>query len=218
MVTRERIFGALGPSTPLEWGQLGASFANDDTRGRRRLGDVLPGTRERPDVIIWEEERIFSDTDANDWTVEALLALDGPGWASLLAGQGSTSRDIHHLDDLVSLWLSADDYRRLRRLASDLGRTGDVDGLMASWLSDEDVRRLGYLVVGMGFAEPRYPVCYAVCSAKRAAQAVLERVGGEPGFSDAEIAAMLDSAADAEDDDVALAATGLDDDIALWPA
>ena len=127
----------------------------------------------------------------------------------MLAGQGFPSRDIHHLDDLVSLWLSADDYRRLRRLAPNRMPTGDVDDLLENWLSDADVRRLGHLVIGMRFAQPRY----AVCSTKRAAQAVLERVGGEPGFSDAEIATMLDSAAADADEDAALAATGLDDDI-----
>ena len=197
MVTLEQMTAAFTAGPSADWIQLGEAFTPWHDGG---LASTATGY------------------SAGGWSVDALLSLDSAGWERVFIDRQFSTEYIHRLHDLVSLWLTDDDYRRLRHLVSAGLNSQDIAGLLSGWLSGNDVQRLGHLAVGMGFEDKRYPVCYAVYSAKRAAQAAWERVYGEPGFSDAEITAMLDSAAADDDDDVALAATGLDDDIALWPA
>ena len=101
---------------------------------------------------------------------EPLLQLDAPGWARVFADNDVDRDFTRRLDRLVAAWLTQDDYRQLREIASkktDLPVGGAAEATFSDWINDSACKRLSHLVMGMRFTEPQVPVCYALCNADR---------------------------------------------------
>ena len=103
--------------------------------------------------------------------LEQLLQLDAPGWAQLFADNDVDRDFTRKLDRLVSTWLTQEDYRELREIASkktDVPVVGAAEAVLSEWINDRACKRLSHLVMGMRFTDTQTPVCYALCNAERA--------------------------------------------------
>ena len=118
---------------------------------------------------------------------EPLLQLDAPGWAQVFA-DNEVDRDFtRKLDRLVATWLTQEDYRELREIASkktSLPVSGAADAVFSDWIDDSACKRLSHLVTGMRFTEHQVPVCYALCNAERAVLSVVDYSRRPQGLSE----------------------------------
>ena len=143
---------------------------------------------------------------------EPLLQLDAPGWVQVFADNDVDRDFTRRLDRLVDTWLTQDDYRELREIASkktDLPVGGAAEAIFSDWINDSACKRLGHLVMGMKFAEPQIPVCYALCNAQRAVQSAVDYSRRPQGFSEQAIAAAKQELEESADEYAALASLGI---------
>ena len=143
---------------------------------------------------------------------EPLLQLDAPGWAQVFADNDIDRDFTRRLDRLVAAWLTQDDYRELREIASkktDLPVGGAAEATFSDWINESACKRLSHLVMGMRFTEPQVPVCYALCNAQRAAQSAVDYSRRPQGFSEQAIAAAKQELEESADEYAALASLGI---------
>ena len=143
---------------------------------------------------------------------EPLLQLDAPGWVQVLADNDVDSDYTRRLDRLVAAWLTQEDYRELREIASkktDLPVGAAAEATFSDWINDTACKRLSHLVMGMRFTEPQIPVCYALCNAQRAVHSAVDYSRRPQGLSDQAIAAARQELEESADEDAALASLGI---------
>ena len=143
---------------------------------------------------------------------EPLLQLDAPGWAQVFANNDVDSDYTRRLDRLVAAWLTQDDYRQLREIASkktDLPVGGAAEATFSDWINDSACKRLSHLVTGMRFTEPQIPVCYALCNAQRAAHSAVDYSRRPQGLSEQELEAAKQELEEHADEYAALASLGI---------
>ena len=146
---------------------------------------------------------------------EPLLQLDGAGWVQVLAGNDVDRDFTRKLDRLVATWLTQEDYRELREIASnktDLLAGGAAEAVFSDWINEGACKRLGHLVLGMRFAEPQIPVCYALCNAQRAVHSAVDYSRRPQGLSEQAIAAAKQELEESADEYAALASLGILDE------
>ena len=146
---------------------------------------------------------------------EPLLQLDAPGWAQVFADNDVDSDFTRRLDRLVATWLTQDDYRELREIASertDLPVGGAAEAVFSDWINDSACKRLSHLVIGMRFTEPQIPVCYALCNAERAVHSAVDYSRRPQGLSEQAIAAAKQELEESADEYAALASLGILED------
>ncbi len=146
---------------------------------------------------------------------EQLLQLDRRGWAQVFAANEVDSDFTRRLDRLVAAWLTQEDYRELRTMASeksDLSVGEAADAVFSDWISDRACKRLSHLVMGMRFTEPQIPVCYALCNAQRAVQSAMDYSRRPQGFSEQAIAAAQQELEESADEYASLASLGIPDE------
>ena len=143
---------------------------------------------------------------------EPLLQLDAPGWAQVFA-DNEVDRDFtRRLDRLVATWLTQEDYRELREIASkktSLPVSGAADAVFSDWINDSACKRLSHLVTGMRFTEHQVPVCYALCNAERAVLSAVDYSRRPQGLSEQAIAAAKHELEESDDEYAALASLGI---------
>ena len=143
---------------------------------------------------------------------ELLLQLDAPGWAQVFV-DNEVDRDFtRKLDRLVATWLTQEDYRELREIASkktSLPVSGAADAVFSDWIDDSAGKRLSHLVTGMGFTEHQVPVCYALCNAERAVHSAVDYSRRPQGLSEQAIAAAKQELEESADEYAALASLGV---------
>ena len=143
---------------------------------------------------------------------EPLLQLDAPGWAQVFADNDVDRDFTRRLDRLVATWLTQDDYRELREIASkktDLPVGGAAEATFSDWINDNACRRLSHLVMGMRFTEPQVPVCYALCNAQRAVHAAVDYARRPQGLSEPATQAAKQELEEYADEYAALASLGI---------
>ena len=143
---------------------------------------------------------------------EPLLQLDAPGWAQVFADNDVNSDFTRRLDRLVATWLTQDDYRELREIASkktDLPVGGAAEAVFSDWINDSACKRLSHLVMGMRFTEPQIPVCYALYNAQRAVHSAVDYSRRPQGLSEQAIAAAKQELEESADEYAALASLGI---------
>ncbi len=143
---------------------------------------------------------------------EPLLQLDAPGWARVLANSDVDRDFTRRLDRLVDAWLTQEDYRQLREIASkktDLPAGGAVEVVFSDWINDSACKRLSHLVMGMRFTEPQIPVCYALCNAQRAVQSAVDYSRRPQGLSEQATQAAKEELEESADEYAALASLGI---------
>ena len=143
---------------------------------------------------------------------EPLLQLDAPGWAQVFADNDIDRDFTRRLDRLVATWLTQDDYRELREIASkktDLPAGRTAEAVFSDWINDSACKRLGHLVMGMRFAEPQVPVCYALCNAQRAVHSAVDYSRRPQGLSEQAVAAAKQELQESADEYAVLASLGI---------
>ena len=146
---------------------------------------------------------------------EKLLQLDTPGWAQAFADNEVDQDFTRNLDRLVAAWLTQADYRELREIASkktELAAGEATEVIFSDWIGSSACKPLSHLVLGMRFAEPKVPICYALCSAERAVHSALSYSRKSPGLSDKEIAAAKLELEESAEEYAALASLGILDE------
>ena len=124
----------------------------------------------------------------------SLVKLDRPAWWQLLRERGFPITEIHRFDDLIADWLSQADYHRLLELArapQSQVAEDEVEDLFDHWIDEKCGARLIRLIDSMGYWPRTYPGCYAIASAVRSVQSVLEYVRRDHDFHGDEIDAMV---------------------------
>ena len=145
-------------------------------------------------------------------SLERLLQLEKSGWAQVFADNEVNQDFTRKLDRLVAAWLTQEDYRELREIASK--KTEPEAGeaavsIFSDWIDISACKRLSHLVLGMRFTEPQVPICYALCSADRAIHSAISYSKIPQGLTEQEIAAAkLDLEENAEEY-AALASLGI---------
>ena len=159
-----------------------------------------------------EAEITASTTPLAGIAWEPLLQLDAPGWAQVFA-DNEVDRDFtRKLDRLVATWLTQEDYRELREIASkktSLPVSGAADAVFSDWIDDSACKRLSHLVTGMRFTEHQVPVCYALCNAERAVHSAVDYSRRPQGLSEQAIAAVKQELEESADEYAALASLGI---------
>ena len=143
---------------------------------------------------------------------ESLLQLDRPGWAQVFADNDVDRDYTRRLDRLVATWLTQEDYRELREIASkktDFPVSGAAEATFSDWINDSACKRLSHLVMGMRFTEPQVPVCYALCNAQRAVHSAVDYSRRPQGLSKEAIAAAKQELEESADEYAALASLGI---------
>ena len=143
---------------------------------------------------------------------EQLLQLDAPGWAQLFADNDVDRDFTRKLDRLVSTWLTQEDYRELREIASkktNLPIVGAAEAVLSEWIDDRTCKRLSHLVVGMRFTDTQTPVCYALCNAERAIHSAVEYSRIPEGYSEQRLEAANQELEEHADEYAALASLGI---------
>ena len=143
---------------------------------------------------------------------EQLLQLDAPGWAQLFADNDVDRDFTRKLDRLVSTWLTQEDYRELREIASkktDLPVVGAAEAVLSEWINDRACKRLSHLVMGMRFTDPQTPVCYALCNAERAIHSAVAYSRRTRQLSEQELEAAKQELEECADEYTALASLGI---------
>ena len=146
---------------------------------------------------------------------EPLLQLDAPGWARVFADNDVDRDFTRRLDRLVAAWLTQEDYRELREIASkktDLSVGGAAEAVFSDWINDSACKRLSHLVMGMRFNEPQTPVCYALCNAERAVLSAVDYSRRPQGLSEQAIAAAKLELEESADEYAAMASLGILDE------
>ena len=146
---------------------------------------------------------------------EQLLQLDRPGWAQVFADNEVNGGFTRNLDRLVAAWLTQEDYQELREIASrktELAAGEATEAIFSDWIGSSACKRLSHLVLGMRFAEPKIPICYALCSAERAVHSALSYSRKPTGLSDREIAAAKQELKESAEEYAALASLGIFDE------
>ena len=148
-------------------------------------------------------------------SLERLLQLEKSGWAQVFADNEVNQDFTRKLDRLVAAWLTQEDYRELREIASrktELEASEAAVSIFSDWIDISACKRLSHLVLGMRFTEPQVPICYALCSADRAIHSAISYSKIPQGFTEQEIAAAkLDLEENAEEY-AALASRGILDE------
>ena len=143
---------------------------------------------------------------------EPLLRLDAAGWTQFLADNNVDGYFTRKLDRLVATWLTQQDYRELREIAS---KTTDApcditaETVFSEWIDEEACRRLGHLIIGMGFTEPHIPLCYAFGNAHRAVHAAIAYSQRERGLNELELEAAKRELEDHADEYATLSSLGI---------
>ena len=143
---------------------------------------------------------------------ERLLQLDAPGWAQLFADNDVDRDFTRKLDRLVSTWLTQEDYRELREIASkktDLPVVGAAAAVLSEWINDRACKRLSHLVMGMRFTDTQTPVCYALCTAERAIHSAVAYSRRTRRLSEQELEAAKQELEECADEYTALASLGI---------
>ena len=143
---------------------------------------------------------------------EPLLQLDAPGWARVFADNDVDRDFTRRLDRLVAAWLTQEDYRDLREIASketELPVGGAAEAVFSDWINDRACKRLSHLVMGMRFTEPQIPVCYALCNAQRAVHSAVNYSRRPQGLSEQAVAAAKQELEESADEYAALASLGI---------
>ena len=143
---------------------------------------------------------------------ELLLQLDAPGWAQLFADNDVDRDFTRRLDRLVATWLTQEDYRELREMASkktDLPVVGAAEAVLSEWIDDRACKRLSHLVVGMRFTDTQTPVCYALCNAERAIHSAVEYSRRPEGYSEQAITAAKQELEESAEAYAAFASLGI---------
>ena len=146
---------------------------------------------------------------------EPLLQLDAPGWVQVFADNDVDSDFTRRLDRLVATWLTQEDYRELREIASsktELAAAEAAEAIFSDWIDGSTCKRLSHLVLGMRFAEPKIPICYALCSAERAVHSAVSYSRRPQGLTEQEIAAAKQELEESAEEYAALASLGILDD------
>ena len=147
--------------------------------------------------------------------LEQLLQLDAPGWAQLFADNDVDRDFTRKLDRLVSTWLTQEDYRELREIASkktDVPVVGAAEAVLSEWINDRACKRLSHLVMGMRFTDTQTPVCYALCNVERAIHSAVDYSRRPQGLSRQAIAAAKRELAESAEEYTALASLGILDE------
>ena len=143
---------------------------------------------------------------------EQLLQLDAPGWAQLFADNDVDRDFTRKLDRLVSSWLTQEDYRELREIASkktDVPVVGAAEAVLSEWINDRACKRLSHLVMGMRFTDTQTPVCYALCNAERAIHSAVAYSRRTRQLSEQELEAAKQELEECADEYTALASLGI---------
>ena len=143
---------------------------------------------------------------------ELLLQLDAPGWVQLFADNDVDRDFTRRLDRLVATWLTQEDYRELREMASkktDLPVVGAAEAVLSEWIDDRACKRLSHLVVGMRFTDTQTPVCYALCNAERAIHSAVEYSRRPEGYSEQAITAAKQELEESAEEYAAFASLGI---------
>ena len=143
---------------------------------------------------------------------ELLLQLDRSGWAEVFTKNEVKQDFIRRLDRLVATWLTQEDYRDLREIASKKTEmaTGDAaEAIFSDWIEVTACKRLSHLVLGMRFTEPEIPICYALCNAERAVHSAVTYSKRPQGLSEQAIAAAKHELEESADEYAELASLGI---------
>ena len=143
---------------------------------------------------------------------EPLLQLDAPGWLQVFANNHVDRDFTRRLDRLVAAWLTQDDYRELREIASkktDLPFVGAAEAVFSDWINDSACKRLSHLIMGMRFTAPQVPVCYALCNAQRAVNSAVDYSRRPQTLSEQELEAAKQELEEHADEYAALASLGV---------
>jgi hypothetical protein len=143
---------------------------------------------------------------------EQLLQLDAPGWAQLFADNDVDRDFTRKLDRLVSTWLTQEDYRELREIASkktDLPVVGAAEAVLSEWIDDRACKRLSHLVMGMRFTDTQTPVCYALCNAERAIHSAVAYSRRTRRLSEQELEAAKQELEESAEEYAAFASLGI---------
>ena len=143
---------------------------------------------------------------------ELLLQLDKSGWAQIFADNDVNQDFTLRLDRLVATWLTQEDYREIREIASSktgLAATEAAEAIFSDWIDGGTCKRLSHLVLGMRFNEPKIPICYALCSAERAIHSAVRYSKKPQGLTQEAIAAAKVELDESSEEYVALASLGI---------
>ena len=143
---------------------------------------------------------------------EQLLQLDAPGWAQLFADNDVDRDFTRKLDRLMSTWLTQEDYRELREIASkktSLPVVGSAEAVLSEWIDDRACKRLSHLVVGMRFTDTQTPVCYALCNAERAIHSAVAYSRRTHRLSEQELEAAKQELEESAEEYAAFASLGI---------
>ena len=143
---------------------------------------------------------------------EQLLQLDRPGWAQVFTENEVNQDFIRRLDRLVATWLTQEDYRGLREIASrktEMAASEAAEAIFSDWIEITACKRLGHLVLGMRFTDAKIPICYALCSAERAVLSAVSYSQRPQGLSEQAIAAAKQELEESADEYAELASLGI---------
>ena len=191
----------------------------------RQLGQTLTSIKEMasltldltallawPDRVGPRPETIESPTLLPGTHWELLLQLDRPGWGQVFTENEVNQGFIRRLDRLVATWLTQEDYRDLREIASrktEMAAGEAAEAIFSDWIEITACKRLSHLVLGMRFTEPKIPICYALCSAERAVHSAVGYSKRPQGLSEQAIAAAKQELEESADEYVELASLGI---------
>ena len=191
----------------------------------RQLGETLTSTRETASKTLYftailglangigpGPEITLHPSPLAGVLWEPLQQLDAPGRARFFADNDVDRDFTRRLDRLVAAWLTQEDYRDLREIASkqtELPFGGAAEAVFSDWINDGACKRLSHLVMGMRFTEPQIPVCYALCNAQRAVHSAVNFSRRPQGLSEQAIAAAKQELEESADEYAALASLGI---------
>ena len=162
---------------------------------------AIQGLNSRRPPVLWRELH---------W--EPLLQLDAVGWAQVFADNHVDRDFTRKLDRLVAAWLTQEDYRELREIASkktELPSGGAGEAVLSDWINDRACKRLGHLVMGMRFTEPQVPICYALCNAQRAVHSAVDYSRSPRGLGEQATQAAEQELEESANEYAALASLGI---------
>ena len=169
----------------------------------------------RPYPLGPRAEATASPTPLGEIPWDLLLQLDKSGWAQVFAENEANQDFTRSLDRLVAAWLTQEDYRELREIASkktEMPASEAAEAIFSDWIEITACKRLGHLVLGMRFTEPQVPICYALCSAERAVHSAVSYSRRQQGLTEQEIAAAEQELEEFAEEYAALASLGLLDE------
>ena len=168
--------------------RLHQAFLPTEQEGGVQILDTETRTTTQVDDAYWRQA--LSDNERFQY----LLNLNRPEWRELLTIQGFPPSHIHRLDDMVTHWLSQDDYHRLLTLAREPrphGSIHDPENLFDLWIERSHADRLMRLIGDPQFQPAPIAGYYAATIAWRAVKSAIDYVQSKTPFSQDEIQALI---------------------------